>query len=157
MGMTTRHTSASNLQKALNENLVTIKSVTVESKDDYGSKTIPAEQFKSDLDFYMESGVFADSLDFKYTLFDTELTVYIGNLSSYYDKCITVELIANDDVSKEELEKIIKKVDIEELKESIRKIDRALIEYIDDKSPEKERRLHELRDILKKEEAKMEK
>lgn len=108
MGMTTRHTSAANLQKALNDKLVTIKSVKVESKDDHGSKTIPAEQFKSDLDFYLESGVFADSLDFKYTLYDTELTVYIGNLSCYCDKCITVELIANDGVDKDRLEKTIK-------------------------------------------------
>lgn len=108
MGMTTRHTSAANLQKALNDKLVTIKSVKVESKDDHGSKTIPAEQFKSDLDFYLESGVFADSLDFKYTLYDTELTVYIGNLSCYCDKCITVELIVNDGMDKERLEKTIK-------------------------------------------------
>ena len=112
MSMTTRHTSAANLQKALNDKLVTIKSVKVESKDDHESKTITAEQFKSDLDFYMESGVFADTLDFKYALYDTELTVYIGNLSCYCDKCITVELIANDDVDKDCLENVIKRVDI---------------------------------------------
>ena len=112
MGMTTRHTNASNLQKALNQKLVTIKSVMVESKDDHGSNTISAEQFKNDLDFYLESGVFADSLDFKYTLYDTELTVYIGNLSCYCDKCITVELIANEGVDKNDLENVIRKVDI---------------------------------------------
>ena len=112
MGMTTWHTSAANLQKALNQKLVTIKSVKVESKDDHGSKTIPAEQFKSDLDFYLESGVFADSLDFKYTLYDTELIVYIGNLSCYCDKCITVELTANNDVDKDHLENVIKRVEV---------------------------------------------
>lgn len=110
--MTTRHTSAANLQEALDQNLVTIKSVNVESKDDHGSKTITAEQFKNDLDFYMESGVFADTLDFKYTLYDTELTVYIGNLSCYCDKCITAELIVNAGVDKNDLEKVIKKEDI---------------------------------------------
>ena len=112
MGMTTWHTSASNLQKALNQKLVTIKSVTVESKDDNGSKTILAEQFKNDLDFYLESGVFADSLDFKYALYGTDLTVYIGNLSCYCDKCITVELIVNEGVDKNDLENVIRKVDI---------------------------------------------
>lgn len=112
MGMTTRHTSAANLQKSLNQNLVTIKSVTVESKDDHKFGTITAEQFKNDLDFYLESGVFADSLDFKYTLYDKELTVYIGNLSCYCDKCITVELTANDDVGKDHLENVIRKVDM---------------------------------------------
>ena len=108
MGMTTWHTSASNLQKALNQKLVTIKSVTVDSKDDHGSNTIPAEQFKNDLAFYMESGIFADSLDFKYALYGTDLTVYIGNLSCYCDKCITVELIVNDGVDKNDLKKMIK-------------------------------------------------
>ena len=108
MGMTTRHTSASNLQKALNQKLVTIKSVMVESKDDHEYGTITAEQFKNDLDFYLESGVFADSLDFKYALYDTDLTVYIGNLSCYCDKCITVELIVNEGVDKNDLKKMIK-------------------------------------------------
>lgn len=112
MGMTTWHTSASNLQKALNQKLVTIKSVTVDSKDDHGSKIILAEQFKNDLDFYLESGVFADSLDFKYSLYGTDLTVYIGNLSCYCDKCITVELIVNEGVDKNALENVIRKVDI---------------------------------------------
>lgn len=112
MGMTTRHTSAANLQKAIDQKLVTIKSVTVESKDDHSSKTILAEQFKNDLDFYLESGVFADSLDFKYTLYDTELTVYIGNLSCYCDKCITVELMVNDGVDKNDLENGIKRTDL---------------------------------------------
>ena len=112
MGITTWHTSASNLQKALDKKLVTIKSVMVESKDDHGSKTITAEQFKNDLDFYLESGVFTDSLDFKYALYDTDLTVYIGNLSCYCDKCITVELIANVGVDKNDLEKVIRKEDI---------------------------------------------
>ena len=112
MGMTTRHTRAANLQKALNQKLVTIKSVMVESKDDHESKTITAEQFKNDLDFYMESGVFADSLDFKYSLYGTDLTVYIGNLSCYCDKCITVELIVNEGVDKNDLKNVIRKVDI---------------------------------------------
>ena len=108
MGMTTWHTSASNLQKALNQKLVTIKSVTVESKDDHEYGTITAEQFKNDLDFYLESGIFADSLDFKYSLYGTDLTVYIGNLSCYCDKCITVELMVNAGVDKNDLEKMIK-------------------------------------------------
>ena len=113
MGMNTKHTTARQLQKAINDKLVTIVSAKVESKDsDHETKTIPADQFKNDLDFYLESGVFADSLDFKYTLYDTELTVYIGNLSCYCDKCITVELIVNEGVDKNDLEKVIKREDI---------------------------------------------
>ena len=111
MGMATKHTSAANLQKAINDKLVTIKSVKVESKGDHEMRTITAEQFESDLDFYMESEIFADSLDFSYALFDAELTIYIGNLSCYCDKCITVELIVNDNVSKNDLENILKRAD----------------------------------------------
>lgn len=111
MGMTTRHTSTSNLQKALNDKLVTIKSVTVESKDDHESGTITAEQFKNDLDFYMESGVFADSIDFKYELSGNDLTIYAGNMSSFCEVCITVELMVNDGVSKEDLENVLRKVE----------------------------------------------
>lgn len=110
MGMTTRHTSAANLQKAINSNLLTIKSVKVESKDDHESHTITADQFKNDLDFYVESGIFADSIDFKYELSGNNLTVYAGNMSSYCNVCITVDLVVNDGVRKDDLENIIKKV-----------------------------------------------
>lgn len=112
MGMTTRHTTASNLQKAINNNLVTIKSAKIESKSiDRESKTITANQFKNDLDFYMKSGIFADTLDFKYELQGKDLIVYAGNMSNYCDSCITVEMVVNDDVNKDDLEKIIRKVE----------------------------------------------
>lgn len=110
MGMATKHTSAANLQKAINDKLVTIKSVKVESKGDHEMRTITADQFKSDLDFYVVSGIFADSLDFKYEISGKNLTVHIGNMSNYCDSCITVSLSVNDGVSKEDLENIIKKV-----------------------------------------------
>ena len=112
MGMTTRHTSAANLQKAINSNLLTIKSVKVESKDDHESHTITADQFKNDLDFYVGSGIFADSIDFKYELSGNELKVYIGNMSSYCNICITVEMVVNDGVDKNDLENVIRKVDL---------------------------------------------
>lgn len=112
MGMTSRHTSAANLQKALNSNLVTIKLVSVESKDSHETSEIPAEQFKNDLDFYLESGIFADSIDFKYELSGNDLTIYAGNMSSYCNVCITVDLIVNDGVTKEDLENVLRKEDI---------------------------------------------
>ena len=112
MGMSTKSTTASNLQKAIKSNLVTIKLVTVESKDNHETSEIPAEQFKNDLDFYMESGVFADSIDFKYELIGNDLKVYIGNMSSYCNVCITVEMVINDGVDKKDLENVIRKVDL---------------------------------------------
>ena len=112
MGMATRHTSAANLQKAINSNLLTIKCVKVELKDDHESHTITADQFKNDLDFYVESGIFADSIDFKYELSGNNLTVYAGNMSSYCNVCITVEMVVNDGAGKEDLENVIRKVDL---------------------------------------------
>lgn len=109
MGMSTRTTNATNLQKAINQKLVTVKSVSVESKDNHEASEITAEQFKSDLDFYMESGIFADSLDFKYEISGKNLTVHIGNMSNYCDSCITASLSVNDGVSKEDLEKVLRK------------------------------------------------
>lgn len=113
MGMSTKHTSAANLQVAINNNLITVKSVKVESKDDHEMRTITADQFKNDLDFYIESGIFADSIDFKYVLHGNDLTVYAGNMSSFCSVCITVGLMVNDNVSKDDLEKIIRKVEID--------------------------------------------
>lgn len=107
--VTTKPTSTANLQKAINEKLVTINEVHVTSKDsDNESKTITADQFKNDLDFYMESGIFADSLDFKYEISGKNLTVHIGNMSNYCDSCIAVDMTVNDGVSKEDLEKILR-------------------------------------------------
>lgn len=112
MGMSTKHTTASNLQKAINDNLVSIKLVSVESKDNHEISEIPAEQFKNDLDFYMESGIFADSIDFKYELSGNDLKIYAGNMSSFCEVCVTVELMVNDGVSKEDLENVLRKVDL---------------------------------------------
>lgn len=83
----------------------------MESKDDDGNKTMTPEQFKNDLGFYVESGVFTDSIDFKYELIGNDLKVYIGNMSSFCNVCITVELTVNEGVSKEDLENVIRKVE----------------------------------------------
>lgn len=110
--MSTRETTANNLQKVIDEKLVTLQNVRIESKDiEKKEKVITPDQFKENLDFHMESGIFADTLDFKYELCGSNLTVYIGNMSSYCDRCITVELLVNDDVDVKEFEKIFRKVE----------------------------------------------
>ena len=111
MGIHMKSTTASNLQKAINDNLVSIISAKSQSKDDDSEKIITKDQFKDNLDFYMESGIFADTLDFKYELCGNNLTVYIGNMSSYCDRCITVNLLVNDGVDAKDFEKIFRKVE----------------------------------------------
>ena len=108
--VTTKPTSAANLLKALNNNLVSVSTVKIESKDYESVKTITADQFKRDLDFYMQSGIFADSIDFKYEVVGKNLVVHIGNMSDYCDSCISVDLTVNDGVSKD-LEKVLRKVE----------------------------------------------
>lgn len=109
--VTTKPTSAANLQKALNDNLVSVSSVKIESKDDESVKTITADQFKNDLDCYLKSGIFADSIDFKYEIAGKNLVVHIGNMSDYCDSCIAVDLTVSDGVSKEDLEKVLRKME----------------------------------------------
>ena len=41
-----------------------------------------------------------------------DLKVYIGNMSSYCNVCITVEMVINDGVDKKDLENVIRKVDL---------------------------------------------
>ena len=111
MGMTTKHTTAFNLHKAINDKLVIVKNVKVTSKDDHCEKTITVEQFKDDLDFYLESGIFADSIDFKYELYNGHLNVYAGNMSCYCNVCILVELDVNEGVNEIELNNVLRKVE----------------------------------------------
>ena len=111
MSMTTKHTTAFNLRKAINDNLVIVKNVKVTSKDDHFEKTITVEQFKDDLDFYLESGIFADSIDFKYELYNGHLNVYAGNMSCYCNVCILVELDVNEGVNEIELNNVLRKVE----------------------------------------------
>lgn len=112
MGMNRRATTAGNLQRAINAHLVTVKTAKVESKEiDHDARTITAERFKNDLDFYMESGIFADSLDFTYELRGKDLTINAGNMSCYCEVCITVELTVNNNVNMEDLENMLRKVE----------------------------------------------
>ena len=114
MSMINKHTTARQLQTAIDSDIVTITNIKVESKDDYSVKEITPNQFKDNLDFYLESGIFADSLDCKYGMQGDGLSVDIGNMSPYCDSCITVNLIINDGVSRENLEKVLKRVEPDE-------------------------------------------
>lgn len=106
MNMSTRPTTAKNLQKAIKNNMVTVVNAQTECKDVHEVQTITPEQFVTDLDFYMESGIFSDSLDFKYKITGKEfLQIQVGYMSSFCQHSITATLKLCDGITMEQVEK----------------------------------------------------
>ena len=102
----TRPTTAKNLQKAIKNHLVTVVNAQTECKDTNEVQTITTEQFITDLNFYMESGIFSDSLDFKYRITGKEfLQVEVGYMSSFCQCSIEVTLRLCDGVTLDEATK----------------------------------------------------
>lgn len=100
-----RPTSARNLIKAIKSNMVTVTSAELHYKGEDRTESITSEAFLSDLEFYIESGIFADSIDFKYSKSDKErLLVQAGNMSPYCDCSILIEVCANDGISMDDVE-----------------------------------------------------
>ena len=81
-----RKTTANKLLKAITDNLVSVTSAVV-NHDDKGAEAIPVEKFKEDLEFYVNSGIFADTIDFTYEkIAENKLHIAIGKASCYcYD------------------------------------------------------------------------
>lgn len=93
-----RMTTAKNLQQVINDGLVSVIDVQVEDKETDEVKEITAEQFSKDLDSYINSGIFSESLDFKYDITGPlDLNVRIGHMSLYCNNCITATLCLDDD------------------------------------------------------------
>ncbi len=88
-----KSTTAKNLQKIIKMNFAAVVNVEVENKDVREILTISSEKFNTDLDFYVKSGIFSDSLDFTFEITGKEfIRIQIGWLSSYCNSCITVKL-----------------------------------------------------------------
>ena len=66
MSMNTKPTTGKKLQDAIRKKMVMVVDVQIDNKDTNKIRAVTPEQFVTDLDFYMESGIFADSLDFNY-------------------------------------------------------------------------------------------
>ena len=96
-----RRTTAFRLQKIIEDNLVSITSAVV-NFDGRGEEAIPVEKFKEDLEFYANSGIFADTLDFTFEkISEDKLHIAIGKMSSYCYDDIDVALQLNDGVAME--------------------------------------------------------
>jgi hypothetical protein len=100
-----RRTTTAKLQKIISDNLVSVTSAVV-NYDDRGSETISVEKFKEDLEFYANSGIFADTLDFTFEkISEDRIHVAIGKMSSYCYDDIDVTLQLNEGATVEEVTK----------------------------------------------------
>ena len=96
-----RKTTANRLLTAITDNLVSVTSAVV-NYDERGKEPISVEKFKEDLEFYINSGIFADTIDFTYEkIAENKLHIAIGKASCYCYDDIDVTLQLSDDVDME--------------------------------------------------------
>lgn len=96
-----RKTTANKLLKAIADNLVSVTSAVV-NHDEGIKEQISDEKFKEDLEFYTNSGIFADTIDFSYEkIAEDKLSISIGKASCYCYDDIDVTLQLSDGVDME--------------------------------------------------------
>lgn len=96
-----RKTNANKLLKAITDNLVSVTSAVV-NHDEGMKEPISVEKFKEDLEFYVNSGIFADTIDFTYEkIAENKLHIAIGKASCYCYDDIDVTLQLSDGVDME--------------------------------------------------------
>lgn len=96
-----RRTTANRLQKVIADNLVSVTSAVV-NHDEGIKEPISVEKFKEDLEFYTNSGIFADTIDFSYEkIAEDKLSISIGKASCYCYDDIDVTLQLSDGVTME--------------------------------------------------------
>ena len=100
-----RKTTANRLLKAITDNLVSVTSVVV-NHDEGKKEPILDEKFKEDLEFYTNSGIFADTIDFAYEkIAEDKLHIAIGKASCYCYDDIDMTLQLDDGVDMETVTK----------------------------------------------------
>lgn len=105
-----RRTTAKNLQQVINDGLATIADIQAEDKETGKIRSFIAEQLRKDLDNYVSSGVFSESIDFRYEIKDGEhLQIKIGSMSLYCNNCITATLCLSDGVTMEQVKACLSK------------------------------------------------
>lgn len=98
-----RRTTTERLQKVIADNLVSVTNAVV-NYDDKGAEPISIEKFKEDLEFYANSGIFADTLDFAFKkISEGQIRVAIGKMSSYCYNDVDVTLQLNDGVTMDKI------------------------------------------------------
>ena len=100
-----RKTTANRLLKAITNNLVSVTSAVV-NHDEGMKESISVEKFTEDLEFYTNSGIFADTIDFTYEkIAEDKLSISIGKASCYCYDDIDVILQLSDGIDMETVTK----------------------------------------------------
>lgn len=103
-----KSTSAKNLLSVIKNNMVTITNTELHYKCEDTVKPISTETIISDLEFYEESGIFADTIDFKYQKISNDIIlVQAGNMSPYCECSIMISLKTNKDIPMEKIENML--------------------------------------------------
>ena len=96
-----RRTTTAKLQKIISDNLVSVTNAVV-NYDERGKEPISVDKFKEDLEFYANSGIFADTLDFTFEkISEDQIHIAIGKMSSYCYDDMDVTLQLNNGVAME--------------------------------------------------------
>ena len=102
-----RRTTANKLLTAITDNLVSVTSAVV-NHDEGIKEQISDEKFTEDLEFYINSGIFADTIDFTYEkIAEDKLHIAIGKASCYCFDDIEVTLQLSDGVDMETATKLL--------------------------------------------------
>lgn len=100
-----RKTTANRLLKAITDNVVSVTSAVV-NHDEGMKEPISVDKFKEDLEFYANSGIFADTIDFTFEkISEDSIHIAIGKASCYCYDDIDVTLQLSDGVDMETVTK----------------------------------------------------
>lgn len=96
-------TTTNKLFKVITDNLVSVISAVV-NHDEGIKEPISVEKFKEDLEFYANSEIFTDTLDFTFKkISEDQIRVAIGKMSSYCYDDVDVTLQLNDGVTMDKI------------------------------------------------------
>ena len=110
MSIYTRPSTAQRLQNALTEGKLTLTGATIHPSvfSDGNPRELTAEQIRLDFDFYMESGIFAGTLDFQYHQPTPEtVEIYVGYQSPYCAESIDIHCKVVAGVTADEVKELL--------------------------------------------------
>ena len=105
-----RRTTTQKLHEAISNNLLTIVKVQCSYKSSNRIDEMNKEEFKDNLDFLSESGVFSGFIDWHFEMSPSEKGEYIiesGAKNPYSENIVTVYLRISEDVDVEDIERVL--------------------------------------------------